>query len=84
MSPDNGLFFDDAGGGGSAIYGPDGKAMAEADGQEEQLAVARIPLAGLRARKRQPVVHSATRNRVVESITTGRPDPRFVGTVPDK
>jgi predicted amidohydrolase len=57
VSPDNGLFFDDAGSGGSAIYGPDGKAVAEASGKEEQLVVARIPIAELRARKRQPVVH---------------------------
>ncbi|MFN7553136.1 MAG: nitrilase-related carbon-nitrogen hydrolase [Pseudomonadota bacterium] len=57
VSPDNGLFFDDAGSGGTAVYGPDGRAIAEADGKEEQLVVARIPIADLRARKRQPVVH---------------------------
>jgi predicted amidohydrolase len=57
VSPDNGLFFDDAGGGGSAVYGPDGRAIAEADGKEEQMVVARIPIAELRARKRQPTVH---------------------------
>ena len=37
--------FDDAGSGGTAIYGPDGKAMAEAAGKEEQLVSASIPIA---------------------------------------
>lgn len=57
ISPDNGPFFDDPGSGGSAIYGPNGVAIAEASSKHEQLVVGRIPIAELRARKRQPVVH---------------------------
>ena len=57
VSPENKNFFDDAGSGGSAVYGPDGKALAEAAGKEEQLVVANIPIGAFRARKRQPIVH---------------------------
>jgi predicted amidohydrolase len=56
-SPGNYPFFEDSGGGGSAIYGTDGKVIAEADGKFEQLVAARIPIAELRARHRQPIVH---------------------------
>ncbi len=57
VSPENPGFFDDAGGGGSAIYGPDGRAIAEARSPFEQLVTARIPIAEFRQRHRQPVVH---------------------------
>jgi predicted amidohydrolase len=56
-SPGNYPFFEDSGGGGSAIYGTDGKVIAKADGKFEQLVAARIPIAELRARHRQPIVH---------------------------
>jgi predicted amidohydrolase len=56
-SPGNNPFFEDSGSGGSAIYGPDGKAIAEADGKLEQMISARIPMAEFRARHRQPMVH---------------------------
>jgi predicted amidohydrolase len=56
-SPGNTPFFEDSGGGGCAIYGPDGKVLAEADGKLEQLIAARIPIAEFRARHRQPIVH---------------------------
>jgi len=54
---ENGPHFEDSNAGGSACYGPDGKAVAEANGKHEQLVLARIPIAELRARGRQPVVH---------------------------
>ncbi len=57
ISPDNGPFFDDPGSGGTALYGPNGEAIATASSLHEQLVVGRIPIAELRARKRQPVVH---------------------------
>ncbi|GIX32764.1 MAG: hypothetical protein KatS3mg125_0720 [Lysobacterales bacterium] len=57
VSPDNPGFFDDAGSGGSAIYGPDGRPIAEARSAFEQLITARIPIAEFRQRHRQPVVH---------------------------
>lgn len=56
-SPDNPEFFDDAGSGGSAIYGPRGEALAAADTKFETLVAAPIPIAQFRARNRQPVVH---------------------------
>lgn len=59
VSPDNPGFMDDAGGGagGSAIYGPDGKALAVAASKFEQQVVAPIPIADFRARHAIPDVH---------------------------
>ena len=58
ISPDNGLYFDDPGSGGTAIYGPQGTKIAQAYGQHETLVQGRIPIGELRARKRQPMIHS--------------------------
>ncbi len=57
-SPGNGLYFEDAGGGESAIYGPDGKAMDTAPTAFETLVTARIPIRDFRARHRQPIIHT--------------------------
>ena len=57
ISPDNGPFFDDPGSGGTAFYGPSGEPMAQATSKDEQLVVGRVPIAELRARHRQPIVH---------------------------
>ncbi len=57
-SPGNGLYFEDAGGGGSGLYGPDGEAMSLAPTAFETCVSARIPIKDFRARHRQPIVHS--------------------------
>ncbi len=57
-TPNNGLYFEDAGGGDSAIYGPDGNAMNTAPTAFETLVTARIPIKEFRARHRQPIVHT--------------------------
>lgn len=57
-SPNNGLYFEDAGGGGSGLYGPDGNAIALAPTAFETCVEARIPIRDFRARHRQPIVHS--------------------------
>ncbi len=57
ISPDNGPYLDDPGSGGTAIYGPDGKPVAEAQSKQETLVTARIPIGEFRARRRQPVLH---------------------------
>ncbi len=57
-SPGNGLYFEDAGGGNSAIYGPDGQMIDSAPTAFESLVTARIPIRDFRARHRQPVVHT--------------------------
>jgi len=54
---EDGPHFEDANAGGCAFYGPDGNAITEANGKHEQLVLARVPIADLRARHRQPVVH---------------------------
>lgn len=57
VSPNNPGFFDDAGSGGSAVYGPRGDVLAEADTKFETLVRSRIPIEQYRARNRQPIVH---------------------------
>jgi predicted amidohydrolase len=57
-SPDNGLYFEDAGGGGSGIYGPDGEAISLAPTAFETCVTTRIPIRDFRARHRQPIVHT--------------------------
>ena len=56
VSPDNQHFFDDAmgGAGRSAIWGPGGNVMAEANGKAEQQVLALLPIAEFRERHRQP------------------------------
>lgn len=56
-SPDNPGFFDDAGSGGTAIYGPRGELLSAADGKFEQMVSATIPIQQFRATKTQPIVH---------------------------
>jgi predicted amidohydrolase len=57
-SPDNGLYFEDAGGGGSGLYGPDGEAMEIAPTAFETCVSARIPIRSFRDKHRQPLIHS--------------------------
>lgn len=57
-SPGNGLYFEDAGGGNSAIYDPSGEMIEKAETAFETLVTARIPIKDFRARHRQPIVHS--------------------------
>ncbi|MBS0478384.1 MAG: hypothetical protein JSR79_03675 [Proteobacteria bacterium] len=57
-SPGNGLYFEDAGGGNSAIYDPAGEEIAKAPTAFETCVTARIPVKDFRARHRQPVVHT--------------------------
>ncbi len=57
ISPGIGKFFEAAGGGGSALYGPRGEVVAQAQTQAEELVGAVIPIAQFRERHRQPNVH---------------------------
>ena len=57
-SPQNKYYFEDVGGGGAAIYGPNGDLIKKAKTAFETLVTTRIPIADFRARNRQPIVHS--------------------------
>ena len=74
VSPDNPGFMDDAfgGAGGTAIYGPRGETVAEADSKFEQQVIARIPIAAFRQRHAIPDVHMALYAPVMSAYT-----PRF-------
>ena len=65
-------FFEDSNAGGSAIYGPDGEAMAMAKSPNETLVSARIPIGTFRARHRQPTIHPQLYDDVM-----GQYNPRF-------
>ncbi len=57
VSPNNPGFLADAGGGGSAIYGPDGKLIKEANSVHEASVTATIPIADFRKQHYLPYVH---------------------------
>lgn len=74
VSPDNPGFMDDAfgGAGGTAIYGPRGETVAEADSKFEQQVIARVPIASFRRGHQIPDVHKELYTPVVDAYT-----PRF-------
>jgi predicted amidohydrolase len=76
-TPNNGLYFEDAGGGESAIYGPDGIAMTTAPTAFETLVTARIPIKDFRARHRQPIVHTELVMPVFEAYRSKYPPSVF-------
>ncbi len=76
-SPGNGLYFEDAGGGGSAVYGPDGEPLAKAENAFEACVTARIPIKDFRARHRQPIVHSELVLPVYEAYRSKYPPGLF-------
>ena len=82
FSPDNPSFFDDAGSGGSVIYGPDGTAIGKTDTKFETLITARIPIADFRASHRQPVIHSELYVPVYEKYRSNYPPNLFTGYQP--
>ena len=57
VSPNNPGFLSDSGSGGSAIYGPRGELIKEANSAHETLVTATIPIADFRQRHYPPSVH---------------------------
>ncbi len=84
VSRDNpGFFASDDGFGGSCIYDPQGQLLAAAGtDNEEQQVVARLPLADLRRRKRQPVVHMELWKPVFDRYVGRYPPNLFEDTMP--
>jgi predicted amidohydrolase len=76
-SPNNGLYFEDAGGGGSAIYDPMGEELAKAPTAFETNVTARIPIRDFRARHRQPIVHTELVMPVYEAYRSKYPPSLF-------
>ena len=76
-SPNNGLYFDDAGGGNSAIYDPMGESVASAPTAFETLVSTRIPIKDFRARHRQPIVHTDLVMPVFEAYRSKYPPSLF-------
>jgi predicted amidohydrolase len=84
VSRDNpGFWASDEGFGGSCIYDPMGNLVAQAgtDNEEQQM-IARLPLAELRKRKRQPVVHMELWKPVYEQYVGRYPPNLFANTLP--
>jgi predicted amidohydrolase len=82
VSPGINGFFEDAGGGGSAIYGPGGETVAAARTQMEELVSASIPIAAFRERHRQPNVHMELVMPVFETYRSQQPPNLFLPTSP--
>lgn len=76
-SPNNGLYFEDAGGGGSAVYDPTGAMVASAPTAFETLVTHRIPIKDFRARHRQPIVHTELVMPVFEAYRSKYPPNLF-------
>ena len=76
-SPNNGLYFEDAGGGNSAIYDPMGNSVASAPTAFETLASTRIPIRDFRARHKQPIVHTELVMPVFEAYKSKYPPSLF-------
>ena len=83
VSPDNPGFYDDAGAGGSAVYGPRGEVVADTDSPFETLVRARIPIGAFRARHRQPFVHMDLYRPVFEAYQNAYPPDLFSQYLPD-
>jgi predicted amidohydrolase len=83
FSPDNPGFFDDAGSGGSVIYGPDGKAIASTETKFETMITARIPIASFRETHRQPIVHSELYTSVYNQYRSSYPPNLFAAYQPE-
>jgi predicted amidohydrolase len=83
VSPDNPGFLAGGGAGGSAIFGPDGKTLAEADADNsEQVVTARIPIGEFRARHRQPVMHVDLYRDVFDAYRNRYPPNLFADYLP--
>jgi predicted amidohydrolase len=83
FSPDNPSFFDDAGSGGTVIYGPDGKPIASTDTKFETMISARIPIANFRETHRQPVIHSELYTQVYDNYRSNFPPNLFTAYQPE-
>ncbi|QMW23438.1 nitrilase-related carbon-nitrogen hydrolase [Sandaracinobacteroides saxicola] len=82
ISPGIGKFFEAAGGGGSALYGPDGKVVQMAETQAEELVGATIPIRAFRARHRQPNVHTDLILKEYEAYRSRHPANLFATYLP--
>lgn len=58
VSPDNPNFFEDAGAGSSAILGPRGELVAQANNEHEAAVVGTIPIGTFRARHKLPEINT--------------------------
>ncbi|MEO7130556.1 MAG: nitrilase-related carbon-nitrogen hydrolase [Dermatophilaceae bacterium] len=79
----DGPFFQDTGAGGTAIYGPDGRAIAKAEGKFETLVTARIPIAEFRATHLQPDIHWELFRDVFDGYTSRYPPNLFTSYQPE-
>lgn len=82
-SPDNPGFFDDAGSGGTTIYGPDGKVLASAETKFETMIRARIPIAAFRESHTQPIIHSELYTPVYNLYRSSFPPNLFTSYQPE-
>ena len=83
VSYNNAGFFADGGSGGSAIYGPDGKLIKEANSVHEAGVTAIIPIADFRKRHHLPSVHMELYRSVFEQYINRYPPNLFSSYQPE-
>lgn len=76
-------YFEDTGAGGTAVYGPDGNAIAAARSPNETLVMARIPIESFRATHRQPTMHPALYRDVMDAYVAPYPPGLYTPYQPD-
>lgn len=83
VSPGNpGFLADNGGAGGSAVYGPDGKLMDEANSENETIITVTLPMASFRQRHSLPYVHMELYRPVFDAYRNRFPPNLFSGYLP--
>ncbi|MFN6934632.1 MAG: nitrilase-related carbon-nitrogen hydrolase [Tsuneonella sp.] len=76
-------FFEDSNAGNSAVYGPDGEAIALARSPNETLVQARIPIGSFRERHRQPSMHTPLYRDILNAYAPPYPPNLYAGYLPE-
>jgi predicted amidohydrolase len=77
-----GFLPDNGGAGGSAIYGPDGEIMDEANSEHETIVTASLPMASFRQRHTPPYVHMDLYRPIFDAYENRYPPNLFADYIP--
>ncbi len=83
VSPNNPGYLPDSGSGGSAIYGPRGELLNEANSVHETAVTATIPISDFRKRHYPPSVHMELYRPVFEQYVNRYPPNLFTSYQPE-
>jgi predicted amidohydrolase len=83
ISPDNPNFTEDAGGGGTSIFGPRGEALAQANSHHETIVSTTIPIAAFRRRHTIPEINTELYAHVMSKYMSQYPPGIFSKYLPE-